>query len=241
MKIKGLGILVVINFAVVLSSNAQVINAGVGGNSTVNLLQRLESDVLQHKPDLVILMVGTNDMLNSKKMISYQLYKNNLNKILERIKENGANVLLMSSPPVDSVYLFDRHDKELFKEAPNVKLDSARHIVASLAYENDLEYLDLFQVFQDLKLPKHNEDKYFRNEKNSGAKDGVHPTSLGYRFIAETVFECLKEKRILEEHLKIICFGDSITYGSGVKNGGTVEGENYPAVLLSLIDSETKN
>ncbi|MBU3024117.1 GDSL-type esterase/lipase family protein [Zobellia galactanivorans] len=219
---------------------AQIRNAGVSGNTTLDLLQRLDTDVLEHRPDFVILLVGTNDMLNSKKMISYASYKNNLWEIVKRIKEVGASVLLMSPPPVDSVYLFQRHDRRLFKEAPNVKLDTARKIVEGVAHDNGVGYLDLYQAFGKMNLPEHNKDLFFRNEGNSGAKDGVHPTALGYRFIAESVFHFLKENQFIGENKKIVCFGDSITYGSGVKNGGTVIGENYPAVLAQLIEENYK-
>lgn len=38
-----------------------VINAGVGGDTVVNLLRRLDEDVLAHDPDAVFVMVGGND------------------------------------------------------------------------------------------------------------------------------------------------------------------------------------
>lgn len=233
MKTKEFVIIMVIFFAMVFSLTAQVINAGVGGNSTVNLLERLNHDVLEKRPDLVILMVGTNDMLNTKKMISYSSYQNNLDSIVKKIKENSINLLLMSPPPVDSVYLFDRHDKNLFKEFPNLKLDNARQIIAGLAKNESLSYLDLFQVFSEMNLPKHNEDLFFKNVKNCGKRDGVHPTALGYRFIGELIFRYLKEANLLEENQKIICFGDSITFGSGVQRN-----ETYPAILQAYINRD---
>lgn len=205
---------------------SQVINAGVGGNNTDNLLARLEKDVLSKKPDLVILMVGTNDLLNSKKMISYQRYQQNLKQLVKAITENGSEMVLMSSPPVDSTYLFERHDRKLFDAAPNVKMDSARNIVAQIANEHNLKFIDLYQVFSDMDLPKHNEDLFFRNQKNVGVHDGVHPTTLGYHFIGETVFYFLKEHKLLKPNQKLMCFGDSITRG-----GGTT----YPQILESKI------
>lgn len=84
---------------------AQVLNKGVGGNNTKQLLLRIDSDVITEDPDLVIVMAGTNDLLNSRKMISYVDYEDNLNLILRKIKSMGSQVLLMSPPPVDSTYL----------------------------------------------------------------------------------------------------------------------------------------
>lgn len=210
---------------------SQVINAGVGGDNTDNLLARIEKDVLSKKPDLVILMVGTNDMLNSKKMISFLHYQQNLEQIVEAITANGSEMVLMTSPPVDATYLFERHDRKLFDAAPNVKLDSARNIVAQLANRHNLKVIDLYQIFKDMNLPKHNEDLFFRNQKNSKVHDGVHPTILGYNFIGETVFYFLKEHYLLKPNQKIICFGDSITRGGGAND------ETYPKILGNRINT----
>lgn len=207
-----------------------VINAGVAGNTSANLLARIDTSVLKHKPDLVILMVGTNDLLNSKKLTSYEQYESNLNKIVKAIKANGAEIVMMSSLPADSIYLFERHDRIFFKEAPNVKMANARQIVKKIAEQNGVKFLDLFQKFTDINVPKHNEDLYIRNVKNSGKCDGVHPTDLGYQFIAENVFECLKTNKLIKIESKIVCFGDSITYGSGSKKG-----KSYPSVLCNLM------
>ncbi|MFN8562436.1 MAG: GDSL-type esterase/lipase family protein [Anaerolineae bacterium] len=40
------------------------INAGVGGNTVINLLRRLDEDVLSHQPDGVFVMVGGNDAVS---------------------------------------------------------------------------------------------------------------------------------------------------------------------------------
>ena len=237
MKRFRFNILFILLFIGILGASAQVINAGVGGNTTVNLLGRLEKDVLSEKPDLVILMVGTNDMLNSKKMISYKTYRKNLEKLVKSIKKNGSDVLLMSSPRVDSVYLYERHTKQAFSETPNQKLKKASVIVSKIAAKNQLHFLDVHQAFGDLNLPRHNEDLFIRNPKNSNARDGVHPTALGYHFIGELVFQYLQKNDLLDTNNKIICFGDSITNGSGVKD----KAHAYPGVLQGLINAYSKH
>ncbi|MCM4156950.1 SGNH/GDSL hydrolase family protein [Gramella sp. AN32] len=198
----------------------------------------MDVDVLEHHPDLVIVMVVTNDMLNSNKMISYELYESNLTKIVNRIKERKSKVLLMAPPPVDTTYLLQRHNRNAFQELPVEKLEKARRIVSRLAQNEEVEFLDLFQIFRDKNLPRHNEYLYFRNEKNNGVPDGVHPTSLGYGFIAKKVFDFLKVNQLVHKEMKIVCFGDSITYGTGVKKGGTANGKSYPAVLSGLLDEQ---
>lgn len=41
-----------------------IINAGEGGNTVINLLRRLDRDVLSHQPDAVFVMVGGNDAIS---------------------------------------------------------------------------------------------------------------------------------------------------------------------------------
>lgn len=42
----------------------EIINAGVGGNTVVNLLRRVDEDVLEHEPDAVFVMIGGNDAIS---------------------------------------------------------------------------------------------------------------------------------------------------------------------------------
>ncbi len=211
-------------------------NNGIAGNTTLDLLNRVDADVLGKKSDLVILMVGTNDMLNSNKFVSYRDYEANLTQIVRKIKKHETEVLLMSSPTVDSVYLFGRHDKTLFEEDPNIKLQNAKNIVAQVAKENNTLYLDVNSVFSKRGLPVHNQDDYIINEKNSNKKDGVHLTSLGYKFIAKIVFQYLVENNLQVKYKSIVCFGDSLTKGSGAKGAGTITGENYPSFLNQMLN-----
>lgn len=218
-----------------ITAYAQVINAGIGGNNTINLLTRIEKDVISHHPDLTILMVGTNDMLNSRKMISFQEYADNLNEIVKKLQDKEIKVLLMSPPPVDTSYLFLRHDRNLFSLTPNEKLDSVRNITENIAMANGTMFLDIHSKFTILNLPMHNEDLFIRNSNNSGVSDGVHPTSFGYHFIAENVFQFLKMKNMINSNMKIVCFGDSITRGSGENDSETEMCKNYPAFLSERI------
>ena len=219
------------------ASNNQivVINKGVSGNSTADLLNRLDADVFEQTSDLVIIMVGTNDFLNPKKMVSFQRYESNLNEIVRRIKRNGKQVLLLSPPTVDSVYLFQRHGSNAYRLQPNVLLDSASMIMRRTAIRNGTLFFDMHRVFKELDLPVHNTDAYIRNESNSSAKDGVHPTTLGYKLISEKIFGYLRREGLTNRYFNIICFGDSITYGVGGADGGTSSGKNYPSFLYSML------
>jgi lysophospholipase L1-like esterase len=216
-------------------------NKGIGGNSTNDLLKRVENDVIAEKPDIVIVLVGTNDMLNPQKMISYENYSSNLDQLIQRFEEHNIEVVLVSPPPADNVYLFSRHDRELFMEAPNKKLEKISEILKQKALQKKLTFVDIFTRFSEMGIPIHNQDKIIRNVFNSGSPDGVHPTPVGYQLIAQEIFNVLVTNGKIKKHSKIICFGDSITVGVHVAGQGTVSGETYPAYLSELIGSYLKS
>lgn len=68
----------------------QVINAGVSGNTVPQGLARLDKDVLAHKPHLVTVMFGMNDLTR----FSRDDFKKNLADMCTRCRDARADVLL---------------------------------------------------------------------------------------------------------------------------------------------------
>ncbi|MFN8857332.1 MAG: SGNH/GDSL hydrolase family protein, partial [Planctomycetaceae bacterium] len=68
----------------------QVINAGISGNTTADALRRLEADVLNHRPHLVTIMFGLNDMVS----LSAIQFETNLNSLVDQIQAQGAEIIL---------------------------------------------------------------------------------------------------------------------------------------------------
>lgn len=218
-----------------LQCDIEIINKGIGGNNTNDLISRIEKDVISEKPDIVIMMVGTNDMFWLPKRLPYAQYASNLDTLIDCFKKNNIELILVSPPPADTTYLLERHDRELFLEPPNKKLEKVSEILRAKSVENNLLFVDIFNQFKKIGIPDHNKDNIIRNEFNSGAHDGVHPTPQGYQVIADKIFQKLLDNGKIKEGIKIICFGDSITFGAHVLGEGTTSGETYPAYLKNLI------
>ena len=53
----------------------ELINAGVGGNTIINLLHRVDDDVLAHQPDAVFVMVGGNDAISNSQPKTRSYYR----------------------------------------------------------------------------------------------------------------------------------------------------------------------
>ncbi|CAM3729139.1 GDSL-type esterase/lipase family protein [Pontibacter korlensis] len=220
------------------SSQHVILNKGVPGNNTRDLLQRVDQDVLAEQPDLVIMMVGTNDMVNSHKLVDYKEYKENCLSLIKKMKAQGADIVLLAPPPVDTGYVLGRHDRRLYSEDLNVKMEKAGAIIRTLAGENNLHFIDLNTLFKAAGSPNREEHSLLINEKNLGKPDGIHPTKEGYQLIAETIHAYLAKNDLLKGEKKIVCFGDSMTYGSYMTGAGTAQGDNFPGLLSRKVNRE---
>ena len=70
-----------------------VVNSGVSGDTTEEALKRLERDVLDQDPLLVVVILGGNDFLQH---LPNQKTFGNLETIIQRIQARGAMVVLAS-------------------------------------------------------------------------------------------------------------------------------------------------
>lgn len=209
-----------------------VINAGVSGNNTEDILSRIDKDCLSLSPDLTILMIGTNDMLNENKSIPIEQYKENLNRIINLIQSAKSQVLLMNILPVYQPYLLSRHPKEFYKPAGVLeKIRKANNIISEVAREQHIHFLDMHHIFDKVGNIGLAENSLIQNMVNSGRTDGVHPTSDGYRLMAVALYMMIRNKGI--PHKKVVCFGDSITFGFGSKI-------NYPDYLRALFQDKNE-
>lgn len=84
-------------------SGINIINEGVSGNTTAQALARLNQDVLSRNPDIVIVFLGGNDILN--RVPRDQTFAN-LGTIIDQIKASGAQVLLVGEH--GEFFVFDR-------------------------------------------------------------------------------------------------------------------------------------
>ncbi|SHN45236.1 SGNH/GDSL hydrolase family protein [Chitinophaga sp. CF418] len=205
-----------------------VINSGIGGNNTVEMLARIDKDCLSHHPDLTVLMAGTNDM-NSMKHVPLKDYEKNMRDMVEMITKTGSKVLLMTILPAYEPYLYTRHPKAFYDpEGYVARRNAVNEVIAKIAADTGQTLLDMGHVFERAGNIGKEKDSLIQNELNSGKTDGVHPTPEGYRLMGVVVYDCIIQRQL--PHKRIVCFGDSITHG----DGGT-EGHSYPAYLKKLL------
>lgn len=215
----------------------RVIHAGYPGDSSKAMLKRMEKDVLRHKPDTVIIECGANDAVNPAALVPVEEYTANLKQMVYRLEEVGADILFVTSPPVYAPEMIVRYK---FPQSPDTELNPIldRYVEAMRDVASFLNrpLLDMSRILHTIGRVGPEADSLIRNKANSGVIDGAHLTAEGYRLLAVLVYQTL-----LDHHLDgrtIVCFGDSITHGYPLPGMGTLEGDNYPAVLNRLLNGK---
>jgi lysophospholipase L1-like esterase len=183
---------------------------------------------------VVVMLVGTNDMINSKKLLTVKTYQENYLQLVKTIKKKHE-LILLTLPPFYEPYLLTRHPREAYgAEGPQARLKAANEEIKIIARKYHCPLIDVNKIFNELGGASADTACLLSNEANSKTRDGVHPTKAGYSVIATAVYQCLKRKGYKAG--SIICFGDSITYGLGVEGRGTASGFTYPAILKKLFN-----
>ena len=72
-----------------------IINAGVPGDTSAQILARLPADVLSHSPDVVVMMFTVNDVGNSLPLSTHEA---NYRALIEQCQTAGAKVVLITPP-----------------------------------------------------------------------------------------------------------------------------------------------
>jgi lysophospholipase L1-like esterase len=151
------------------------VNRGIGGQTTAQMLLRFRPDVIDLRPDAVVILAGTNDIAGNAGPVSLESVEQNLTTMAELAKQHGIRVVLASLLPVSD----DKRDREgrplLRSEGrPASKLRALNEWMAAYARQNGHVYLDYFAAVADA-------NGVLRPDLND---DGLHPNAAGYALMA---------------------------------------------------------
>ncbi|MFA6275166.1 MAG: SGNH/GDSL hydrolase family protein [Pedobacter sp.] len=161
----------------------ELIGAGVGGNKVYDLYLRLEEDVLNKKPDLVIIYVGINDVwhkLGAHTGTDYDKYLKFYQALINKIQANGSKVV-MCTPSVigEKKNNANEVDADLNKYAAGIR---------ELAAKNNLPLCDLRNAFTAYEEKNNTADI----EKGVLTVDKVHLNDVGNQLVADTMLPFIK-------------------------------------------------
>ncbi|MBE9512133.1 MAG: hypothetical protein IMY71_14785 [Bacteroidetes bacterium] len=122
----------------------EVINRGKKGGTVADGLVRIEDDVLSHSPDYVLVMFGMDDALAG---VEANRFREDLEKIVNRIKEEKAKAILMTPPPISERMTVNCTTEELKRRQAH--LTGLVQAIRDIAEKKKLSLIDLYQYFLD--------------------------------------------------------------------------------------------
>jgi lysophospholipase L1-like esterase len=171
--------------------NVEVINAGIGGNTTEHAKKRFEKDVLAHSPDIVIIQFGNNDSAvdvwkdppAAGPRVSLDDYVKNLSEMIATLKTRKAQVILVTPLPTR----WTEKLKGMYGKPPYDPADpdgfnfmKKEYVAAlkSVGKKNKVPVVDLYSAYYRYGGKEgHSMDELFI--------DGMHPNDRGQRIEAE--------------------------------------------------------
>ena len=147
---------------------------GISGQTASQMLVRFRQDVINLKPKAVVIMAGTNDLVQQMAAMSYYPEENivgNIISMCELAKANGIKVLLCSITPC-AYYMPIPH----IPAGPEIAKIN-KQLKAYADATRDVTYVDYFTPLANSEMGLNSEMSY----------DGIHPNIYCYSFMEEIV------------------------------------------------------
>ena len=172
-----------------------VYNLGVDGNTSTDILERVEFETLQRtkllekgEEVITILGAGTNDSIINNKTkkhhVSLEAYELKIKKIIALAKKNSTKILIVGAKPLDESKVNPIHwlKGHSYKNEHIEKYDKK---LAEVCKKSDILFIDVYSKMTKIKgyeklLP-----------------DGVHPNNEGHKLIFEIVRDALIKNKII--------------------------------------------
>lgn len=157
----------------------RVVNMGIGGNQTRDLLARWQTDALALKPDWVNVLIGINDVwrqfdlpLITEDHVPPEEYRANYEKLIEQTLPHVKGMVLMTP------YFMEPNRAD----AMRVRMDEYGAIVKELGEKYGLTVVDLQAMWDELFTHMHPE---------AIAWDRIHPNQIGCMAIARAFLKAV--------------------------------------------------
>ncbi len=148
-----------------------IINSGVGGDTTNHVMERFDEDVMAYSPDLVIFCIGMNDqatvIAENAPLTALDEYIQNVSYFVETIQAQGGEVLFVTPNPVleaDGKYTPGEYGLNYNGGNLPVFCNAFREL--AVKYDSNIVDLNL-EFVKDI------------NSLSDLISDGIHQTDLG--------------------------------------------------------------
>jgi acyl-CoA thioesterase I len=149
-----------------------IINTAISGHATTEILGDFEWRISQFKPDVISIMIGTNDAAASRH-ISVEVFENNLRQLIYQIRKLPAIPILHTPNTISYIENPGKERRELILYVKAIrKLSSDEHVVL-------VDNWKFWEQKNDLVNAEH------------WRADALHPNGRGHLEIARLLFQAL--------------------------------------------------
>ena len=109
-----------------------LINKGVSGNEVCDLLARVQRDVIDYKPDAVVIMIGINNVIHKFKYgkeLNLNQFERDLKSLIKKLKDAGIVVIFLEP------FLLPAPDKKRMRTLFNQELEIIHRVCVEMCDE----------------------------------------------------------------------------------------------------------
>ena len=182
------------------SGRLNILNKGVPGNTTQAARERFQRDVLDQRPEVVIIQFGINDSAvdvwrdppKALPRVSLADFEKNIRHFVRESKAVGAEVILMTpnqlrwSPRTLELYgkpPYNRDDPMGF----NLLLPQYCEVIRKIALNENVKLVDVYAAYDD---PQRTGGK---TVEDLLPDDGMHPNTEGHSLVADGIEPLLRD------------------------------------------------
>ncbi len=151
-------------------AHVAVINRGIGGQDAAEMVPRIEADVVDVRPSLVIWQVGANGAMKNRDPESFRSL---VVAGVQKLKGAGIDVVLMDNQRAPAIL-----------KAPHpLEMDQA---MADVATRTGVSLFDRGALMDQWRVDGHPYEQFMSD-------DGIHHNDLGYRCVARALASAILE------------------------------------------------
>ena len=165
----------------------KILNKGIGGNRVVDILERINRDILNLKPDYMSLLIGVNDIWAGIRFTDgtpTELFENGYDLIIKEVKTKLPNIKIA----ILGAFVLKSPDNEAYYEEFRKGVEERAAAAKRIAEKHGLVYIPLQEKFDEAAAKSGNTLDW--------TADGVHTTPAGHEIIAREWCEKFFDKVI---------------------------------------------
>ena len=158
----------------------ELYSLGVERDTSAGLLRRIENESETRQPDMIIILIGTNDSLQYKidgKLVDHtneDVFRNNLQSLIDKARKFTPEIFFIGLALGDDSLTNPLPRSTTGKRYTKARISAYDKIIKDVAGKNSLPFIDINNTLN-----------------NNDFIDGLHPNEIGHKKIYQRLIEAM--------------------------------------------------